>query len=117
MRPVAETETPLRDIDAQQRFFDVLQANMPSVAAGAAIGAAIGFVAGFPLGLFVVDFITAPLLAVVGGLVGGFIGLQQSGGAPAVDAAFSFADSLLPGASDAIRPLATVLNASPQPTS
>ncbi|MFD6356646.1 hypothetical protein [Nocardia tengchongensis] len=96
LRPIGEADAPLRDIDAQQRFFDLVQANLPVVATGAAIGATIGFVAGFPLGLFVLDFITAPLLAVVGGVIGAAIGLQQSAGQPAIDAALSANDNVMP---------------------
>ena len=116
LRPVSESETPVRDLDAQQRFFEVLQAHASAVAAGAGIGAAIGFIAGFPVGLFVLDFITAPLLAVVGGIVGGYIGLQQAGGQTATDTALDYLDSLAPGASDAVRPLTTTLAALSQPT-
>ncbi|MGV9836553.1 hypothetical protein ACWDUL_20525 [Nocardia niigatensis] len=105
LTPVAESDAPLRDVDAQQNFLAAVQANWPTIATDATIGAAIGFVAGFPLGLFVVDFITAPLLAVVGGVIGVFVGLQQAGGQPAIDAGLSYADSVIPGASAAIRPL------------
>ncbi|MEC3951614.1 hypothetical protein VMT65_01085 [Nocardia sp. CDC153] len=114
LTPVAEVDTPVRDVDAQQHFFDVVQANMPAVATGAAIGATIGFIAGFPLGLFVIDFITAPLLAVVGGVVGGVIGLQMSGGQQASDAALAYVDTLAPGASNVFRPLLAAVPA-PQP--
>ncbi|GAB0104956.1 hypothetical protein JMUB6875_39340 [Nocardia sp. JMUB6875] len=113
LTPVAEVETPARDIDAQQHFFDVVQANMPAVATGAAIGATIGFIAGFPLGLFVIDFITAPLLAVVGGVIGGAIGLQLSGGDQASDAALAYVDTLAPGASNVFRPLFAAVPAPP----
>lgn len=104
LTPVAASDTELRGVDAQQHFFDVVQANMPAVATGAAIGATIGFIAGFPLGLFVLDFITAPLLAVIGGVVGGAIGLQMSGGHEASEAALAYVDTLAPGASNIFRP-------------
>ncbi|MEV6767729.1 hypothetical protein AB0N05_03755 [Nocardia sp. NPDC051030] len=111
LTPVAESPAALRDIDAQQRFFDVVQANMDGVLTGAAIGGGIGFLLGFPAGLFVVDFITVPITTVIGGLIGGAIGLQQSGGQAAVDAALAYADSLVPGASQAGRPLFDALPA------
>ncbi|WP_157184759.1 hypothetical protein [Nocardia niigatensis] len=114
LTPIAESDTPVREVDAQQHFFDVVQANLPAVATGAAIGATIGFIAGFPLGLFVLDFITAPLLAVVGGVVGGAIGLQQSGGRQATDAALSYVDTLAPGTANLFRPAFAALSA-PQP--
>lgn len=109
LTPVAEMDTPATPVDAQQHFFDVVNANMPAVTTGAAIGAAIGFVAGFPLGLFVLDFITAPLLAVVGGVVGGAIGLQMSGGQQATEAALTYVDSLMPGTSNVLRPIFAAL--------
>lgn len=104
LTPVAQSPTPLRDINAQQQFFDVVQANLPAVATGAAIGAGIGFLVGFPAGLFIFDIITIPITTVVGALVGGAIGLQQSGGQPAVEAALTYAESLVPGAAEVIRP-------------
>ncbi|APA94128.1 hypothetical protein [Nocardia seriolae] len=109
LAPVAESDTPVRNIDAQQHFFDVVQANLPAVATGAAIGATIGFIAGFPLGLFVVDFITTPLLAVVGGVIGGAIGLQMSGGQEASDAALNYLDSMVPGTGNVFRPVFAAL--------
>ncbi|QLY32348.1 hypothetical protein H0264_08875 [Nocardia huaxiensis] len=112
LTPVAESPVALRDINAQQRFFDVVQANLPAVAGGAAIGAALGFLIGFPAGLFIFDFITIPITTVVGAIVGGAIGLQQSGGDEAVEAALAYAESMVPGASDAIRP---AFDALPQP--
>ncbi|WP_327142377.1 hypothetical protein [Nocardia sp. NBC_01327] len=110
LTPVAESAAPLRDIDAQQRFFDVVQANMPAVATGAAIGGAIGFLLGFPAGLFVLDFITAPIGLVVGALIGGALGLQQSGGQPAIDAALTYANSVVPGIAPAADPAAAQPN-------
>ncbi|MFE3261232.1 hypothetical protein ACFXPS_37665 [Nocardia sp. NPDC059091] len=115
LTPIAESDTPVREVDAQQHFFDVVQANLPAVATGAAIGATIGFIAGFPVGLFVLDFITAPLLAVVGGVVGGAIGLQMSGGQQATDAALSYVDTLAPGTGNLFRPVFAALPAAPQP--
>ncbi|WP_067700028.1 hypothetical protein [Nocardia jejuensis] len=114
LTPVAESPVALRDINAQQHFFDVVQANLPAVATGAAIGGAIGFLLGFPAGLFILDFITIPITTVVGALIGGAIGLQQAGGQPAVEAALAYADSLVPGAAQAARPLFDALPA-PQP--
>ncbi|WP_153803958.1 hypothetical protein [Nocardia sp. SYP-A9097] len=114
LTPVAESPTPLRDVNAQQRFFDVVQANMPTVLTGAAIGGAIGFLLGFPAGLFVFDIITAPIGLVVGSIVGAAIGLQQGGGQEAVNAALTYADTLVPGASQTIRPAFESLPA-PQP--
>lgn len=104
LTPVAESATPLRDIDAQQQFFDVVQANMPAVATGAVIGGAIGFILGFPAGLFVLDFITAPLMGIAGALIGGAIGLQASGGQPAIEAALQYANTIVPNASQALAP-------------
>ncbi|MBF6330424.1 hypothetical protein [Nocardia transvalensis] len=95
LTPAAQTSTPLRDIDAQQRLFDVVQANLPAVATGAAIGAAIGFVVGFPAGLFVLDFITVPITTVLGGLIGGAAGLYASGGQPALDTALQSVNSFI----------------------
>ncbi|GAB2541955.1 hypothetical protein [Nocardia heshunensis] len=115
LTPVAESATPLHDVDAQQRLFDVVQAHMPAVATGAAIGATIGFIAGFPLGLFVVDFITAPLLAVVGGVIGGVVGLAVDGGQEASDATTDYLNSLAPGTGDAFRPAFAALSALPIP--
>ncbi|WP_280355139.1 hypothetical protein [Nocardia otitidiscaviarum] len=112
LTPVAQSPVPLRDINAQQHFFDVVQANLPAVATGAAIGGAIGFLIGFPAGLFILDFITIPITTVVGALIGGAIGLQQSGGDPAVEAALTYAESLVPGASETIRP---AFDALPEP--
>ncbi|NNH75008.1 hypothetical protein HLB23_35035 [Nocardia uniformis] len=112
LTPVAQSPTPLRDINAQQHFFDVVQANLPAVATGAAIGAGIGFLIGFPAGLFIFDIITIPITTVVGALIGGAIGLQQGGGQPAVEAALSYAESVVPGASDTIRP---AFDALPEP--
>ncbi|MFB7722069.1 hypothetical protein [Nocardia sp. NPDC056100] len=114
LTPVAQTPTPLRDISAQQRFFDVVQANQQGILTGAGIGAAIGFLLGFPAGLFVFDIITAPVGAVIGGIIGAAIGLQQSGGQPAIDAALGYANSLVPGASDALAPAFEALPAPPQ---
>ncbi|WP_330184733.1 hypothetical protein OHB26_14765 [Nocardia sp. NBC_01503] len=115
LTPVTQSPTPLRDIDAQQRFFDVVQANMPTVLTGAAIGGAIGFLLGFPAGLFVFDIVTAPIGLVVGSIVGAAIGLQQGGGQEAVNAALTYADTLVPGASQAIRPAFEALPAPQQP--
>lgn len=112
LTPVGQSATPLRDIGAQERFFDVVQANLPGVAAGAAIGGAIGFLLGFPAGGFILDFITIPITTVVGTIIGAAIGLQQSGGQEAVDAALTYAETLVPGASDAIRP---AFDALPEP--
>ncbi|MFC9996264.1 hypothetical protein [Nocardia sp. NPDC127526] len=114
LTPANQSETPLRDINAQQQFFDVVQANLPGVLTGAAIGGAIGFVLGFPAGLFVLDFITIPITTTVGAIIGAFVGLQQSGGQPAVDAALTYAESLVPGAANAIRPAFEALP-EPQP--
>ncbi|MEV6070478.1 hypothetical protein AB0L82_28350 [Nocardia sp. NPDC052001] len=114
LTPVAESPTPLRNIDAQQRFFEVVQANMPTVLQGAAIGAAIGFLLGFPAGLFVFDIITAPIGAVVGGLIGAAIGLQQGGGQQAVDAALDYANAIVPGASQTFGPAFEALPAPQQ---
>ncbi|MFE6860509.1 hypothetical protein [Nocardia sp. NPDC057668] len=104
LTPKAASPVALRDVNAQQHFFDVVQAHLPAVATGAAIGGAIGFLIGFPAGLFVFDIITVPILTVVGALLGGAIGLQQAGGQPAVDAALAYANSLVPGASQALAP-------------
>ncbi|MBF6183077.1 hypothetical protein [Nocardia otitidiscaviarum] len=112
LTPADQSPVPLRDINAQQHFFDVVQANLPAVATGAAIGGAIGFLIGFPAGLFILDFITIPITTVVGALIGGAVGLQQSGGDPAVEAALTYAESLVPGASDTIRP---AFDALPEP--
>ncbi|MFI6868109.1 hypothetical protein [Nocardia sp. NPDC050406] len=112
LTPAAQSPAPLRDVNAQQHFFDVVQANLPGVATGAAIGGAIGFLIGFPAGLFILDFITIPITTVVGTLIGAAIGLQQSGGQPAVEAALTYAESLVPGASNAIRP---AFDALPEP--
>lgn len=104
LTPKLASPVALRDINAQQHFFDTVQAHLPAVATGAAIGGAIGFLIGFPAGLFVFDIITVPILTVVGALLGGAIGLQQAGGQPAVDAALAYANSLVPGASQALAP-------------
>ncbi|WP_306363000.1 hypothetical protein [Nocardia sp. CC227C] len=112
LTPVAQSPVPLRDINAQQHFFDVVQANLPAVATGAAIGGAIGFLIGFPAGLFILDFITIPITTVVGALIGGAVGLQQGGGDPAVEAALAYAESLVPGAAETIRP---AFDALPEP--
>lgn len=114
LTPVAESPTPLRDINAQQQFFEVVQANLPGIAGGAAIGAALGFLIGFPAGLFVFDIFTVPITTVVGAIVGAVVGYQQAGGRPAVEAALSYAESLVPGAAQAARPLFDALPA-PQP--
>ncbi|MBF6211462.1 hypothetical protein IU433_07920 [Nocardia puris] len=87
LAPAEMAETPVREINAQQRFFAEAEKAMPQILAGAAIGAGIGFLVGFPLGLFVFDFITVPITTVVGGVIGAFAGLYHGGGQPAIDAA------------------------------
>ncbi|WP_067816021.1 hypothetical protein [Nocardia inohanensis] len=101
LTPVGESPVPLRDINAQQKFFDLVQANLPMVGGGAAIGAAIGFLIGFPAGGFVLDFITIPITTVLGALIGAAAGLYLAGGQPAIDAAVEYAVSLAPGAAPA----------------
>ncbi|UGT39185.1 hypothetical protein LTV02_24190 [Nocardia yamanashiensis] len=101
LTPVGESPVALRDISAQQRFFDLVQANLPMVGGGAAIGAAIGFLLGFPAGAFVLDFITIPITTVVGALIGAAAGLYLAGGQPAIDTAVEYAASLVPGAAPA----------------
>ncbi|GAA5100804.1 hypothetical protein [Nocardia iowensis] len=84
------SQTPLRDVSSQERFFAEVERNMPIVVAGAGIGAAIGFVLGFPLGLFVLDFITVPITTVLGAAIGAAAGLAVGGGQPAIDAAMDY---------------------------
>lgn len=88
--PIAMAETPVRDVDAQERLYAEAEKAMPSILAGAGIGAAIGFVVGFPLGLFVLDFITVPAAAVAGAAIGALAGYVVGGGQPAVDAALEY---------------------------
>ncbi|ATL70873.1 hypothetical protein [Nocardia terpenica] len=97
LTPAAQESAPLRDVEAQQRLFDVVQQNLPAVATGAALGAAVGFVVGFPAGLFILDFITVPITTVLGGLIGGAAGLYASGGQPALDVALDAASAVVPG--------------------
>ncbi|MFI9401601.1 hypothetical protein [Nocardia sp. NPDC052316] len=85
------SQTPLRDVSSQERFFAEVEKAMPIVLAGAGIGAAIGFVLGFPLGLFVLDFITVPITTVLGAAIGAAAGLAMGGGQPAIDAALDYA--------------------------
>lgn len=92
--PVNAAEAPVRDPDAQQRFFAEVEKSMPAILAGAGIGAAIGFLLGFPLGLFVIDFITIPITTVVGAALGACIGLAVGGGQPAIDAALAYLDAM-----------------------
>lgn len=82
--------TPLRDINAEERFFAEVERHKPAIITGAIIGGAIGFVLGLPLGLFVLDFITVPVGTVVGAAIGAFAGLAHSGGQPAIDAAVAY---------------------------
>ncbi|MCM6775040.1 hypothetical protein NDR87_24385 [Nocardia sp. CDC159] len=103
LTPAGETAAPLRDIDAQRRLFDLVQANLPAVATGAAIGAAVGFVLGFPAGLFILDFITVPITTVLGGLIGAAAGLYASGGQPALDSALESVNGLIAAAVEAPR--------------
>ncbi|MBL1075601.1 hypothetical protein JK358_14470 [Nocardia sp. 2] len=113
LTPIGESPVPLRDINAQQRFFDVVMANGPAVLGGAALGAAVGFLLGFPAGLFIFDIFTIPITTVVGIFVGAAIGLQQSGGQEAVEATLAYAESVVPGASDAMRPAFDALPPAP----
>ncbi|WP_280234234.1 hypothetical protein [Nocardia cyriacigeorgica] len=86
----ASASTPLRDINAEERFFAEVERHKPAIITGAVIGGAIGFVLGLPLGLFVLDFITVPVGTVVGAAIGAFAGLAHSGGQPAIDAAVAY---------------------------
>ncbi|NEW52184.1 hypothetical protein GV792_19290 [Nocardia cyriacigeorgica] len=89
----AESEssrTPLRDINAEERFFAEVERHKPAIITGAVIGGTIGFILGLPLGLFVLDFITVPVGTVVGAAIGAFTGLAHSGGQPAIDAAVAY---------------------------
>ncbi|MBF6172794.1 hypothetical protein [Nocardia blacklockiae] len=97
LTPVGQAPNPVRDIDAQQRLFDVVQAHAPAVASGAAIGAVIGFFVGFPAGLFMFDIITVPIFTVLGALVGGAAGLYSAGGQSAVDEARQAVDHMVTG--------------------
>jgi tetrahydromethanopterin S-methyltransferase subunit F len=90
LTPVGESETPVRDISAQERFFAETQRLQPEIIQGAAIGAAIGFVLGFPLGLFVLDFITVPVATVAGAAIGALAGYAMAGGQPAIDTAVAY---------------------------
>ncbi|MEV0434335.1 MULTISPECIES: hypothetical protein [Nocardia] len=90
LTPVGESETPVRDISAQERFFAETQRLQPQIIQGAAIGAAIGFVLGFPLGLFVLDFITVPVATVAGAAIGALAGYAMAGGQPAIDTAIAY---------------------------
>ncbi|ONM47125.1 hypothetical protein [Nocardia donostiensis] len=90
LTPVAASPTPIRDINAEERFFAETERHMPTILAGAAIGGAIGFIIGFPLGLFVLDFITVPVATVVGAAIGAFAGLATAGGQPAIDATVAY---------------------------
>ncbi|MBL1075602.1 hypothetical protein JK358_14475 [Nocardia sp. 2] len=100
LTPIGESDTPVRDINAQRRFFDAAAATVPGILGGAAIGAAIGFLIGFPAGLFIYDFISVPITTVLGAIIGGVIGFNQSGGQAAIDAGLAYADSLAnPGTS------------------
>ncbi|MGV9675347.1 hypothetical protein ACWDSJ_08710 [Nocardia sp. NPDC003482] len=103
LTPVGESAGPLREIDAQQRLFDIVQPHLAAVGTGAAIGAALGFVIGFPLGLFVLDFITVPITTVLGGALGAVAGLYASGGQPAVDAATAALTEMVTGAGESPR--------------
>ncbi|MEV6059540.1 hypothetical protein AB0L62_06010 [Nocardia asteroides] len=90
LTPVGESDTPVRDISAQERFFAETQRLQPEIIQGAVIGAAIGFVLGFPLGLFVLDFITVPVATVAGAAIGALAGYALAGGQPAVDTAIAY---------------------------
>lgn len=90
LTPIGESETPLRDISAQERFFAETQRLQPQIIEGAVIGAAIGFVLGFPLGLFVLDFITVPVATVAGAAIGALAGYALAGGQPAIDTAIAY---------------------------
>ncbi|APE37339.1 hypothetical protein BOX37_29215 [Nocardia mangyaensis] len=90
LTPIGESETPLRDISAQERFFAETQRLQPQIIEGAVIGAAIGFVLGFPLGLFVLDFITVPVATVAGAAIGALAGYALAGGQPAIDTALAY---------------------------
>ncbi|MFE3446615.1 hypothetical protein ACFXNW_26610 [Nocardia sp. NPDC059180] len=83
-------QAPLRDINAEERFFAEVERHKPAIITGAVIGGAIGFILGLPLGLFVLDFITVPVGTVVGAAIGAFAGLAHSGGQPAIDAAVAY---------------------------
>ncbi|MEV0059034.1 hypothetical protein [Nocardia sp. NPDC050718] len=90
LTPIGESDTPVRDISAQERFFAETQRLQPEIIQGAVIGAAIGFVLGFPLGLFVLDFITVPVATVAGAAIGALAGYALAGGQPAVDTALAY---------------------------
>ncbi|MBF6082103.1 hypothetical protein IU485_12105 [Nocardia cyriacigeorgica] len=92
LAPAADESAPapLRDINAEERFFAEVERHKPAIITGAVIGGAIGFVLGLPLGLFVLDFITVPVGTVVGAAIGAFAGLAHSGGQPAIDAAVAY---------------------------
>lgn len=97
LTPSGQAPNPVRDIDAQQRLFDVVQAHLPAVASGAAIGAVIGFFVGFPAGLFIFDIVTVPIFTVLGALVGGAVGLHAAGGEPAIAEARQAVDHMFTG--------------------
>ncbi|UFS93945.1 hypothetical protein [Nocardia huaxiensis] len=100
LTPIGESPAPLRDINAQQRFFDAAAATVPGILGGAALGAVLGFLIGFPAGLFVFDIFTVPITTVLGTIIGGIVGFNMSGGQAAIDAALAYADSLsTPGTS------------------
>lgn len=90
LSPIGESDAPVRDISAQERFFAETQRLQPQIIQGAAIGAAIGFVLGFPLGLFVLDFITVPVATVAGAAIGALAGYALAGGQPAIDTALAY---------------------------
>ncbi|WP_280381649.1 hypothetical protein [Nocardia wallacei] len=103
LTPAGPAPAPARDISAQQRFLDVLQAHQPAVSQGAAIGAAIGFVLGFPAGLFMFDIFSVPIATVVGALVGAGVGLHNSGGQAAVDEARDALEDMVTGGGESPR--------------
>ncbi|MGS2806955.1 hypothetical protein [Nocardia sp. MW-W600-9] len=90
LTPIGESDAPVRDISAQERFFAETQRLQPEIIQGAVIGAAIGFVLGFPLGLFVLDFITVPVATVAGAAIGALAGYALAGGQPAIDTALAY---------------------------
>ncbi|GAB2720667.1 hypothetical protein [Nocardia thraciensis] len=103
LTPTGQAPVPLRDISAQQRFLDVMQAHQPAVSQGAAMGAAIGFVLGFPAGLFMFDIFSVPIATVVGALVGAGVGLHNSGGQAAVDEARDALEDMVTGGGESPR--------------